>query len=351
MENLKTLSDFQIAVDSGAKKALIAIAAANDLKALEDIRVSTFGKKGEVTALMKQVSALDKSERPAVGQLVNDAKKTVFAKLNAKVELLNAAKEAAELKATAIDVTMPARKTSAVGSEHPVTKIRNRVEAIFTQAGFTIEEGPEIEDDYHNFNALNIPESHPARAMQDTFYFKDGAVLRTHTSPVQVRVMAKQKPPLRIIAPGKVFRRDSDHTHTPMFHQLEGLVIDEHCTFADLKGLLTDFIAAFFGQSIPLRFRPSYFPFTEPSAEVDIQCTHCQGESCRICGYTGWLEVMGCGMVQPNVLKEAGIDSKQMQGFAFGMGLDRLAMLYYNIPDLRALFENRLELLQQFRGV
>lgn len=351
MENLQTLSDFQTAVSHGVEKALQAIKTANDLKALEDIRVSTFGKKGEVTALMKQVSALDKSERPAVGQLVNDAKKEVFAKLNAKIELLNAAKEEAELKASAVDVTMPAREINQVGSEHPVTKIRNRVEAIFKQAGFSVEEGPEIEDDYHNFNALNIPESHPARAMQDTFYFKDKSVLRTHTSPVQVRVMAKQKPPLRIIAPGKVFRRDSDHTHTPMFHQLEGLVIDEHCAFADLKGLLTDFIAAFFSESIPLRFRPSYFPFTEPSAEVDIQCTHCKGEGCRICSQTGWLEVMGCGMVHPNVLREAGIDPETMQGFAFGMGLDRLAMLYYNIPDLRALFENRIELLEQFRGV
>jgi len=351
MENLKTLSDFETAVAHGVEKALSAIEAANDLQTLENIRVTTFGKKGEVTALMKQVSALDKSERPAVGQLVNDAKSTVFEKLNTKIALLNSAKEEAELKATAVDVTMPARELNKVGSEHPVTKIRNRVEAIFKQAGFVVEEGPEIEDDYHNFNALNIPESHPARAMQDTFYFKDGTMLRTHTSPVQVRTMAKQKPPLRIIAPGKVFRRDSDHTHTPMFHQLEGLVIDEHCTFADLKGLLTDFIAAFFGEAIPLRFRPSYFPFTEPSAEVDIECTHCKGKSCRICGYTGWLEVMGCGMVHPNVLIQAGIDPEKMQGYAFGMGLDRLAMLYYNIPDLRALFENRLELLEQFRGV
>ena len=351
MEHLKTLSDFQKAVLTIINQSFHAIDMADDLKTLEDIRVTTFGKKGELTALLKEVSSLEATDRPAVGQLVNDAKTQIVEKLQAKMSALNSVKEAAELAKTAVDVTMPAREISLVGSEHPVTKIRNRVEAIFIQAGFVVEEGPEIEDDYHNFSALNIPKTHPARAMQDTFYFQDGHLLRTHTSPVQVHVMAAQKPPLRIIAPGKVFRRDSDHTHTPMFHQVEGLVIDEHCTFSDLKGLLTDFVAAFFGKPIALRFRPSYFPFTEPSAEVDIACTHCNGQSCRVCGYTGWLEVMGCGMVHPNVLKEAGIDSEKMQGFAFGMGLDRLAMLYYNIPDLRALFENRIELLEQWGGM
>jgi phenylalanyl-tRNA synthetase alpha chain len=351
MQNLKTLLDFQKAVLMIIDKNMQTIDLANDLKSLEDIRVNAFGKKGELTALLKEVSALEATDRPAVGQLVNDAKQSVFEKLNSKIARLNAAQEEAQLAKTAVDVTMPARETSLVGSEHPVTKVRNRVETIFKLLGFSVEEGPEIEDDYHNFSALNIPASHPARAMQDTFYFKDGHLLRTHTSPVQVHVMAKQKPPLRIIAPGKVFRRDSDHTHTPMFHQVEGLVIDEHCTFSDLKGLLTDFVAAFFGESIALRFRPSYFPFTEPSAEVDIACTHCKGQSCRVCGYTGWLEVMGCGMVHPNVLHEANLDSENIQGFAFGMGLDRLAMLYYNIPDLRALFENRIELLEQFRGM
>jgi phenylalanyl-tRNA synthetase alpha chain len=346
-----SLADFESAVNAALSQALNQIDSAESLDALEACRVATMGKKGALTECLKQVSALDKADRPAVGQLANTAKQQLNAKLESKKIQLASEAEAAMIAATALDVSMPARDGSKVGTFHPVSIVRQRVEAIFKQAGFSVAEGPEIEDDYHNFTALNIPATHPARAMQDTFYFGDGAVLRTHTSPVQVRVMADKQPPLRIIAPGKVFRRDSDHTHTPMFHQLEGLVIDANCTFANLKGLIQDFVAAFFGEALPIRFRPSYFPFTEPSAEVDIQCSACKGEGCRTCSYNGWLEVLGCGMVHPNVLREAGIDPDAFKGYAFGVGLDRLAMLLFQMPDLRALFENRQELLEQFRGL
>ena len=247
-----------------------------------------------------------------------------------------------------MDVTLPGRGQQA-GGLHPVTRTLNRVEELFRGMGFDVAEGPEIEDDYHNFEALNIPPSHPARAMHDTFYFDEHTVLRTHTSPVQIRVMAEKKPPLRIIAPGRVYRCDSDITHTPMFHQLEGLLVDDKTTFADLKGILDEFLKAFFEKDLAVRFRPSYFPFTEPSAEVDMQCVMCGGEGCRVCSHTGWIEILGCGMVHPKVLGHVNIDSETYTGFAFGMGIERLTMLRYGVNDLRLFFENDLRFLRQFR--
>jgi phenylalanyl-tRNA synthetase alpha chain len=245
-------------------------------------------------------------------------------------------------------VTLPGRQSPA-GSLHPVSRTLQRIEDLFAQMGFSVAEGPEIEDDFHNFEALNIPESHPARAMHDTFYFPDGTLLRTHTSPVQVRVMQAHKPPLRVIAPGRVYRCDSDLTHTPMFHQIEGLMVDEQVTFTDLKAILIDFMQSFFeADDLQVRFRPSYFPFTEPSAEADIQCVMCGGEGCRVCSQTGWLEVLGCGMVHPNVFKHVDIDPETYTGFAFGMGIERLAMLRYGVNDLRLFFENDLRFLKQF---
>ncbi|HVY53618.1 MAG TPA: phenylalanine--tRNA ligase subunit alpha, partial [Gammaproteobacteria bacterium] len=254
---------------------------------------------------------------------------------------------AEQLKAESIDVTLPGRQQS-LGSLHPVTQTRERIEIIFKNMGFSVAEGPEIENEYYNFEALNVPALHPARSMADTFYFDDGLLLRTHTSPVQVRFMENNPPPFRMIAIGRVFRRDFDVTHTPMFHQVEGLVVDEHVTFADLKGLLTEFLQNFFNAKVPTRFRASYFPFTEPSAEVDIGCVQCEGKGCRICSNTGWLEVLGCGMVHPKVLKNVNIDTERYRGFAFGVGFDRLTLLRYRIPDLRSLFENDVRFLKQF---
>ena len=260
---------------------------------------------------------------------------------------LDATAVKAKLEQEAIDVTMPGRAKT-IGGVHPVTQTIERMEDFFSAIGFDVVEGPEIEDDYHNFEALNIPAHHPARAMHDTFYVDEHTVLRTHTSPVQVRVMESQEPPLRIICPGRVYRCDSDLTHTPMFHQVEGLLIDEHSSFSDLKGLIEDFLRVFFERDLEVRFRPSYFPFTEPSAEVDIQCVNCGGKGCRVCSQTGWLEVMGCGMVHPKVFEAAGIDTEKYSGFAFGMGVERLAMLRYGVNDLRLFFDNDLRFLEQF---
>jgi phenylalanyl-tRNA synthetase alpha chain len=254
----------------------------------------------------------------------------------------------AKLAAEAVDVTLPGRG-QATGGLHPVTMTLQRIEKLFSQLGFEVAEGPEIEDDYHNFEALNIPESHPARAMHDTFYFDNHTVLRTHTSPVQIRVMQEKKPPLRVIAPGRVYRCDSDLTHTPMFHQIEGLLVDEDVSFAQLKGILDEFLRRFFERELAVRFRPSYFPFTEPSAEADIQCVHCNGAGCRVCSHTGWLEILGCGMVHPNVFKHVDVDSEKYTGLAFGIGVERLAMLRYGVSDLRLYFENDLRFLEQFR--
>ena len=323
------------------------IAHCADAATIQTLRVKFLGKKGLLTDMLKKLGQLDPKDRPAAGQSINQAKLAVQSLLNDQESALKAAALSAKLAKETIDVTLPGRG-QVRGSMHPVTRVQDRVVRLFASMGFVVAQGPEIEDEYHNFTALNFDDHHPAKEAQDTFYFSDGALLRTHTSPVQVRVMEKQQPPIRVITPGRVYRRDSDLTHTPMFHQLEGLVIDKHCTFADLKGLLQTFINQFFEKDVGLRFRPGYFPFTEPSAEVDIawgvgENAVDQGDSAQ-----KWLEVLGCGMVHPNVLKNVGIDPNEYTGFAFGIGLDRLAMLRYGVTDLRMMFENDLRFLSQF---
>jgi len=334
-------------IDTLCETALAAIAAAPDLATLDQARVRYLGKSGELTALLKRLGTLPPAERPVAGQRINQAKGQVQSALDARRETLEQAALEARLAAERIDVTLPGRGTPA-GGLHPVTRALRRIERLFADAGFAVEQGPEVEDAYHNFEALNIPAHHPARAMHDTFYFNAELLLRTHTSPVQVRVMEEQAPPLKLIAPGRVYRCDSDLTHTPMFHQVEGLVVEEQMSFADLKGVLYDFLRNFFERDLELRFRPSYFPFTEPSAEVDIQCVMCGGDGCRVCKQTGWLEVLGCGMVYPEVFRHVGIDPDRHQGYAFGMGVERLAMLRYGIDDLRLFFDNDLRFLRQF---
>jgi phenylalanyl-tRNA synthetase alpha chain len=324
------------------------VAAAKDVKTLEALRVKYLGKKGLLTAQLKSLGKLSAEERPKVGQAINKAKHEVAELLQQKKVQLESAQLAEQLEAESVDVTLPGRG-GRPGGLHPVTRTIDRIVSLLSQVGFSIAEGPEIEDEYHNFEALNIPAHHPARAMHDTFYFGDGRLLRTHTSPVQVRVMSEEQPPLRIIAPGRVYRCDSDLTHTPMFHQVEGLLVDSDVTFADLKGVVDQFLKAFFeNDALMTRFRPSYFPFTEPSAEVDIQCVQCGGQGCRVCGHTGWLEVMGCGMVHPEVFRHVNIDCDEFTGYAFGMGVERLAMLRYGVNDLRVFFENDLRFLEQF---
>jgi phenylalanyl-tRNA synthetase alpha chain len=324
-----------------------AIAQANDPRTLDEVRVRFLGKKGALTAQLKSLGTLPASERPAAGVAINDAKRQVQAWLDAREAALRSEQLSSALANERVDVTLPGRRQSD-GGMHPVSQALERMERIFAAAGYAVVDGPEIEDDYHNFEALNIPAHHPARAMHDTFYLNNGLVLRTHTSPVQVRVMETQAPPIRVVCPGRVYRRDYDATHSPMFHQLEGLVIDEGIGFADLKGTVIEFLQRFFEKPLDVRFRPSYFPFTEPSAEVDVQCVQCMGSGCKSCGQEGWLEVMGCGMVHPNVLEMSGIDSERYTGFAFGFGVDRLAMLLYGVDDLRLFFENDLRFLQQF---
>lgn len=323
------------------------IAETDDIRALEDIRVEYLGKKGLLTDILKGLSQLPADQKPMVGQWINDAKRCISDSIQLKKQKLQAAALQEKLASERIDISLPGRHNQA-GTVHPVTQVKQRVIEFFGRSGFDIVSGPEIESEFYNFEALNIPEHHPARAMHDTFYFGDGLLLRTHTSPVQIRKMQEHQPPLRLIAPGRVYRCDSDMTHSPMFHQVEGLVIDKHVTMADLRGLLHDFFVDFFNTTLSLRFRPSYFPFTEPSAEVDIACTQCQGSGCRSCKMTGWLEVLGCGMVHPNVLRAVKISPDEYQGFAFGMGLDRLAMLYFGIDDLRLLFENDVAFVRQF---
>ncbi len=330
------------------KQALDEIAAAADPAALDGVRVSYLGKKGQLTRQLKQLGALPAAERPAAGQAINQVKERVQQALEARRGGLQSSQLDARLASERVDVTLPGRGQPQ-GGLHPVTITMRRIEQLFRPLGFSVAEGPEIEDDHHNFEALNIPAHHPARAMHDTFYFDAHTLLRTHTSPVQVRVMERQPPPLRIIAPGRVYRCDSDLTHTPMFHQVEGLLVDEQVSFANLRGLLDEFLRAFFERSdLPVRFRPSYFPFTEPSAEVDIQCVICAGAGCRVCGQSGWLEVLGCGMVHPKVFEQVGIDNERYTGFAFGMGVERLAMLRYGVNDLRLFFENDMNFLKQF---
>lgn len=327
--------------------ALQAIKDSSDEKSLESLRVQYLGKKGELTSLLKGLGRLPNEERPAAGEKINLAKRQVQESLELRKSSLVEESLNAQLAQEQIDVTLPGRRQSA-GGLHPITITIERVTSIFESAGYDVAVGPEIEDEYHNFEALNIPSHHPARAMHDTFYVSPGTVLRTHTSPVQVRVMEGGEPPFRMICPGRVYRCDSDLTHTPMFHQVEGLLIDEGVSFADLKGTVEDFLHAYFEEEMPIRFRPSYFPFTEPSAEVDMGCVSCAGKGCRICGNSGWLEVMGCGMVHPRVLEMSGIDTSKFNGFAFGMGVERLAMLRYDVSDLRTYFENDLRFLKQF---
>ncbi len=333
--------------DDILKQALDELAKTTDLTILDAIRVNYLGKKGIFTAQMKELGTLPPEERKAAGQVINQAKDAFQEKLDAKKIELEQAALAARLASERIDVTLAGRGQK-VGGLHPVTTTLRRINKIFASVGFNVVEGPEIEDDYHNFEALNIPAHHPARAMHDTFYFDAHRVLRTHTSPVQIRVMESETPPLKVIAPGRVYRCDSDITHTPMFHQVEGFLVDTDVSFADLKGVVYEFLRAFFEKDIQVRFRPSYFPFTEPSAEVDIECVICGGDGCRVCKHTGWLEVMGCGMIHPEVFKSVKIDSEKYSGFAFGMGVERLAMLRYGINDLRLFFENDLKFLQQF---
>jgi len=324
------------------------IEAADNLEALDLIRVACLGKKGELTALLKTLGSLPHEERKTAGQEINQAKQSLQQAIEARKSALENERLEAKLASESIDVTLPGRGQTA-GGLHPVTRTMQRIEDLFSQLGFSVEEGPEIEDDYHNFGALNIPAHHPARAMHDTFYFDANTLLRTHTSPVQVRHMEKEPPPLRIIAPGRVYRCDSDLTHTPMFHQVEGLLVDENVSFADLMGTLADFLKHFFEvDNLRTRFRPSYFPFTEPSSEVDIQCVMCAGKGCRVCGNSGWIEILGCGMVHPNVFESVGIDNEKYTGYAFGMGVERLALLRYGVNDLRLFFENDLRFLQQF---
>jgi len=337
------------ALDDLKAEAIAAIESAADSAALEKLRVEWLGKKGRVTDLLKSLGQLNADERPKVGAEINAVKQLLNEQISERKETLQQAAIAAQLSAEALDVTLPGRRED-LGALHPITRTIDRMSDYFAGLGFEVVEGPEIEDDYHNFEALNIPAHHPARAMHDTFYIDDTHVLRTHTSGVQVRTMETRDPPLRVICPGRVYRCDSDLTHSPMFHQVEGLLIDEDVSFGQLKGIIQDFLHAFFEQeALAVRFRPSYFPFTEPSAEVDIQCVKCAGEGCRICSGTGWLEVMGCGMVHPRVLEMSGVDTERFQGFAFGMGVERLAMLRYGIGDLRLNFENDLRFLAQFR--
>ena len=337
MENLSSLT----------QEALQLLGKADDLESLEQVRVDFLGKKGHLTGLLKTLGQLSAEERPEAGAKINAAKEQILEALSAKKAVLDERQIALQLSAQTVDVTQPGRQAD-LGGVHPVSRTLDRIVAIFSGAGYTVEEGPEIEDDFHNFEALNIPAHHPARAMHDTFYVDERHVLRTHTSPVQIRTMENCAPPIRIVCPGRVYRCDSDLTHTPMFHQVEGLVVDKNVSFADLKGTVDQFLKAFFEADVPVRFRPSYFPFTEPSAEVDIQCTQCGGKGCRVCKNTGWLEVMGCGMVHPNVFRSSGVDPEVYTGFAFGMGVERLAMLRYGINDLRLFFENDLNFLRQF---
>jgi phenylalanyl-tRNA synthetase alpha chain len=329
------------------EQALADIGASANVAALDEVRVRLLGKKGLLTEQLKGLGKLSAEERPAAGQRINDAKTSIHTALEMRRIRLEQATLELELAKGALDVTLPGRGQEP-GSLHPVTRTRLRIEQIFAQAGFQVASGPEVEDDFHNFEALNIPKNHPARAMHDTFYFPDGRLLRTHTSPVQIRSMRAQRPPLAVIAPGRVYRNDSDMTHSPMFHQVEGIAIGENVSFANLKAMLHTFVERLFEQPLGMRLRPSYFPFTEPSAEVDIECVFCHGKGCRVCKQTGWLEILGCGMVHPNVLAAAGIDSEHWQGYAFGMGIERLTMLRYGVDDLRLFFENDLQFLKQF---
>ena len=323
------------------------VALTQDMGSLEKLRVEYLGKKGILTEQLKRIGSLPAEQRPGFGQAVNDAKQKVAELIESQREVLAQRAISAKLATDRIDVTLPGRGNR-MGGLHPLSRTLNRLIDIFRRMGFAVADGPEIEDDFHNFEALNIPPNHPARAMHDTFYVGDAMLLRTHTSPVQVRYMREHEPPIQVVAPGRVYRCDSDQTHTPMFHQIEGLAVDTDISFADLKGVLVTFLRAFFETDLNIRLRPSYFPFTEPSAEVDISCVFCEGAGCRVCKQSGWLEVLGCGMVHPEVYTHVGIDSEKYTGYAFGLGVERLTMLRYGVDDLRLFFENDLSFLRQF---
>ncbi len=328
-------------------EALAQIGASDTLTALDELRVHWLGRKGVLTEQLKSLGALPAADRPAAGARINAAKSELQSALETRRAALDQALIAHSLAAGAVDVTLPGRG-EAGGGVHPITRLRLRIEELFERAGYEIATGPEVEDEFHNFEALNIPANHPSRAMHDTFYLDSGLLLRTHTSPVQVRAMLNRQPPIALIAPGRVYRHDSDVSHSPMFHQVEGLLVDTQVSFANLKSVLHQFMESLFERSLSMRLRPSYFPFTEPSAEVDISCLLCGGAGCRVCKQTGWLEVAGCGMVHPNVFRACGIDAKRYSGFAFGFGIERLAMLRYGVNDLRLFFENDLRFLAQF---
>ncbi|MCZ6487138.1 MAG: phenylalanine--tRNA ligase subunit alpha, partial [Gammaproteobacteria bacterium] len=329
-------------------KALQAINQSQELASLDTVRVAYLGKKGEITAKLKTLGQIPTEQRPAAGQAINAIKLQIQTSVEQRKSLINENLINDKLSSETVDITLPGRAERS-GGLHPVTLTMNRIQKMFAKLGFDVVEGPEVEDEFYNFEALNIPEHHPARAMHDTFYFNDNRLLRTHTSPVQIRVLEKQAPPVRIIAPGRVYRCDSDITHTPMFHQVEGLLVDKNVSFSDLKGTLEEFLKLFFEQDdLETRFRPSYFPFTEPSMEVDISCVMCNGGGCRVCSHTGWLEILGCGMVHPEVFRHVSIDSEAFTGYAFGLGVERLAMLRYGVNDLRLFFENDLRFLRQF---
>ncbi|MBX6423565.1 phenylalanine--tRNA ligase subunit alpha [Thermosulfurimonas sp. F29] len=325
-------------------RALEELSGARDLKVLEELRVRYLGKRGLLTSILKTLKDLPPELRRTIGRRANEIKAELEGLVRQRREALL---RAAEDEAPGVDLTLPGRPYE-LGRLHPITQVLQEICAIFLRLGFSVARGPEVETDYYNFEALNIPPDHPAREMQDTFYFPEGFLLRTHTSPIQIRTMLSRKPPLRIIAPGKVYRCDSDVRHTPMFHQVEGLLVDREVSFADLKGLLTYFAREIFGADTRVRFRPSYFPFTEPSAEMDIECVICKGGGCRLCGETGWLEILGAGMVHPHVFRAVGYDTEKWRGFAFGLGVERIAMLKFGIDDIRLFYENHLRFLEQF---
>jgi len=330
-------------IDSLLQETLDRLARLEDVQELQRLKIEVLGRKGKIADLFKQLKDSPAEERPALGKLLNEAR----SRLESAFEQAKSQTSDVPRRESVLDISLPGRMQY-LGHLHPITQVSMEITEIFQRLGFEVVEGPDVELDYYNFEALNIPKDHPARDMQDTFYVTENIVLRTHTSPIQVRVMEKQPPPVRIIAPGKAYRCDSDMTHTPMFHQVEGLVVDKDVSFGDLKGVLTIFVHQMFGPDVDLRFRPSFFPFTEPSAEVDIQCVMCRGEGCRVCSETGWLEILGSGMVDPEVFKMVGYEPEEVTGYAFGMGIERIAMLKYGINDLRLFFDNDLRFLEQF---
>ncbi|MGK2908098.1 MAG: phenylalanine--tRNA ligase subunit alpha [Desulfuromonadales bacterium] len=338
------MKDKLIKIEASALQS--AAVAATEVE-LQQVRARYLGRKGEITAVMKGMGQLSPEERPLAGALANQVKDRLEAVFAERQESLRQELMQQKLANERLDVTLPGRRHRR-GYKHPITQVTEEVVAIFAALGFGVAEGPEIESDFYNFEALNIPKDHPARDMQDTFYVSEEVVLRTHTSPVQIRTMLMHKPPVRVVAPGTVYRRDSDITHSPMFHQVEGFLVDRKVTFGDLKGILSTFVTEFFGKNVDVRFRPSFFPFTEPSAEVDIQCVICGGSGCRVCGQSGWLEILGSGMIDPEVFKSVDYDPELYSGFAFGMGIERIAMLKYGVNDLRLFFENDLRFLKQF---